>query len=108
MAADGKPRRIDAEPGAFARREADHRDHLVEGDWKPVLGRQAIIDRQGGDPALPNEFAQHRIPARYAALDEPAAMRKNQQCRPLGVVRQIEAARHLSMPTRYSEVALPV
>ena len=75
IAADGEPCRIDAQPMPLARGETDHRDHLVKGHRKPILRRQPIIDGQRGDAALADELAQHRIPARQAALHKAAAMR---------------------------------
>ena len=101
-----QPGRIDAETRALARGEADDRDHLVKGHRKAVLGRQAIIDRQRGNPALMDKLAQHRIPARDTALHKPAAVRIDEQWRPLGIVRQIEAARHLSVRTRQAQIPL--
>ena len=73
-----------------------------------MLGRQAIIDRKRGNPALADEFAQHRVPARQAALHEPAAMRVDHQRRPFGIVRQIEAAGHLPMGPRQAQIPLPL
>src|SRR5271156_3144945 len=106
IAADGEPLRIDAEAIALASREVDHREHFLKGHREAVLRGQLIVDRQRGNPTLTDELAQHRIPAWQAALHKPAAMRVDHQRRPFGIVRQIEAARHLAVRTRQAQIPL--
>src|SRR6516164_203325 len=52
------------------------------------------------------EFAQHRVPARQAALHKAAAVRIDQQGRLVSIVWQIEAARHLTVRPRERQIAL--
>ena len=89
IAADREPRRIDAEAGSFARGETDHRHHFVKSYREPVLGRQTIVDRERSNPALAYQLAQHRIPARQAALHEAAAVRVDNERRVLRAVGQV-------------------
>ena len=48
------------------------------------------------------------VPGRDAALHEAAAMREDEQRRPLDIVRQIEPARHLAVRAGQRQVALVV
>ena len=73
---------------------------------KPMLGRELVVDRESGHARAAHQLAQHRIPRGQATLHEAAAMGVDQQRRPLGIVGQVEAARHLAVRTRQREIAL--
>src|SRR5438105_9588412 len=92
VAADREPRRVDAEPSPFARRQSNHREEFLVRDREFDLGRQLVIDRQCGDAALPYEIAQEMVPAWDVALHKAAAMRVDEEWRTLNAVRQIEPA----------------
>ena len=87
--ANGDAARVNPERGALACREPGHRQHLFKCDRELHLGRQLVIDRQGGDSALPNQVAQEMVPAIQAALHKSAAVGVDQQRRALNAVRKV-------------------
>ncbi len=72
VARDGDPGGVEPELGRMRRGPAKRGERVVDGGRKPVLGSQAIVDRQHPGVGLAREMAARRV-VRVEVADHPAA-----------------------------------